>query len=46
MYSKGTLFLDDCDFRGATVSMLVESDGKIPVIRNAVLGDKNREGIT
>eukprot|EP00752_Nemacystus_decipiens_P007772 g6941.t1 len=41
VYSKGTLFLDDCDFCDATGELLVKSDGQTPVIRNAILGDRN-----
>ncbi|CAN0330304.1 unnamed protein product [Ascophyllum nodosum] len=42
VYSEGTLYLDDCDFRESSASALVYSEpASTTVVRNAILGDKN-----
>lgn len=43
--SKGTLFMDGCDFSECRATLLVDVDGQAPtpVIRNAVLGYSNCE---
>ena len=44
MFSRGLLFLDNCDFSGSMGRALVLAEGeKIPVIRNAILGNNNCE---
>lgn len=44
MFSRGILFLDNCDFSGSRGAELVRADGEqTPVIRNSILGDKNCE---
>ncbi|CAM9180304.1 unnamed protein product, partial [Ascophyllum nodosum] len=42
VYSEGTLYLDDCDFRESSAYALVYSESNsTTVVRNAILGDKN-----
>lgn len=44
VFSRGLLFLDNCDFSGSMGRALVLAEGeKIPVIRNAILGNNNCE---
>ena len=44
VYSEGTLYLDDCDFRESSAYALVYSESNsTTVVRNAILGDKNCE---
>ena len=46
VFSRGTLFLDGCDFSRCSAGSLVYSEGETPVIRNAILGDVNCESVS
>lgn len=43
VYGDGELFLDSCDFRGCSATVLVEGVEGAVFVRNAVLGDNNCE---
>lgn len=44
VFSEGVLFLDDCDFKGSSAAILVNSGNEATtVIRNALLSSENCE---